>query len=193
MTFKPFQTLLLLCLLGIFTSTALAADIKLNKQGFQFSYPESWKMSEKTLPEKGIHLIQLISSTNPQVRLSMNLTKSNQGAGIKPSQAGDVGQAFCLPIVLKIADKKNEKVTHMYTQIQVSGKSSPAVIMSVQHKEPNTGNHSNLHCFSLYNDKQLAVGAIHTAGIRGQIIQKDEYKQAVQQAYSIVNSLSIEH
>ena len=171
--------------------TASAADDmkRFEWKNVSFRYPAAWKVQEIKAPTENSHRLLLNSQTNPPVTVSMNLTKDASMLGADPSQAGKIGESFCLPSALKLAKKAEEKIYHMPTRIQVAGKSSQSVLMMVEREAGEQKTFSSLHCFATYDPGTMALGAIISGGVRGKILNQAPFLEATEQAYDMLDSI----
>ncbi len=172
-------------------SAALAGDLKTYEwKGVSFQYPASWALQQADAPAETAVNLQLLSQTNPPVNLFVNLNADKSLQGRTADQSGKVGEAFCLPIALQLAQKVEERIFHMPSRIQVSGKTSRSVTILVQREADGQKSFNSLHCFAGLGPDKVALGAIIAGGVPGQIMQQKPYLDAVEQAYDIVDSIA---
>jgi len=179
--------------LGLSLVHAVAASAADDMKTFEwenvsFRYPAVWKVQKIKSPKDSLFL-QLNAQTNPRVTVSMNLTKEAKMLGAAPSQAGKIGQSFCLPSALKLAQNVEEKIYHMPTRLHVAGKSSKSVLMIVEQEAGEQKTFASLQCFAAYDSTAMAVGAIVSGGVRGRILDQPPFLEATEQAYQILDSI----
>ena len=158
-------------------------------ENVSFRYPAAWKVQEIKAPTENSRRLLLKSQTNPPVNISMNMTKDASMLGADPSQAGKIGESFCLPSALKLAKKAEEKIYHMPTRIQIAGKNSKSVLMIVEQEAGVQKTFSSLHCFAAYDSSAMALGAIISGGVRGKILNQAPFLEATEQAYDMLDSI----
>jgi hypothetical protein len=172
------------------TSVAQAEDLKTFEwKGVSFSYPQSWKLQQGAADNQDAVNLQLLSESTPPVSLIINLNADKSMQGGTAEQSGKIGEAFCLPIALQLAEKAEQRIYHMPSRIQVAGKTMKSVSIVVEREAQGQKTFNNLHCFAGLGDGRVAVGAIISAGVPGQIMQQQPFLDATGQAYDIVDSI----
>ncbi len=161
-------------------------------EGMSVAYPPTWNLQQlgSSAPEN--RALRLDSGTTPAVTVMVNMSRDGKlgAAGETPAPA-DVGEAFCLPIVLNAAQKDEQKVAHIPTRIQVAGENAGAVLMTVEQVSGETRAFSSFHCFAALSGDRAVVGAVMSGGLRGRILKQAPFRAAVDQAYAVVDGIRL--
>jgi len=177
--------------LVLFPAPAVA-EIKLDTfewSGISFDYPAGWRVQQPEGPNDETIALVLQSDTIPAVTLSINLSRDETLINPDESLAGRVGEAYCLPLALRLAGNVEEKISHLPTRIRVSGKSLPSVLMIVDREDGEGRAFSSFHCFAVSGAEHSAIGAVMSGGVRGRIMQQEPFREATEQAYDVIDSI----
>ncbi len=183
-----------MCLIWCFiclTFSVSSAQELYEWQHTTFQYPQHWKI----VVDEGDDLRQakLLPKDRDDVSLLFSIfrefpkpDKTYKTMPVKASVSLGVGLA------LKLAGETGEQAIALhYGRIELSTGSSVSARFTIM--PPETKTFHTLECFHLYNEKSGGggMGLVLTQGVRGQVIEDQQYIQYIQEAYEIVRSFVI--
>lgn len=160
-------------------------------QGVSLHYPSGWALKESEGNTSQSRVVKLMSGTNPSVNILMTLSTDENLSAAEPSQAGKVAEAFCLPLASTLSEKDDSRIAHVPTRIGVSGNNSPSVLLLIDEPVGEDSLFRSLRCFAVYDGRCMVMDALVSGGVRGRVLDQAPFRQAVDQAYEVLNSIRL--